>query len=124
MAVVGIIFLLMGFIFCLTIIGTFIGAPMMFLGAVFLIVGLSRRKTVITNVVQVTNTAPAQAWQDRAASPAQGASSAPQAIPAGVQAPQLANSEMRAQKQCISCNSQNDPSGRFCNNCGAALAPA
>jgi hypothetical protein len=122
MAIVGVVFLLVGFIFCLTIIGAFIGGPMMFLGAIFLVFGLfGRRKTVITNVVHVTNTSqPAQAWQNPAASAAPVAGSVAQVAPAYAPAPQLAH----APKQCVSCNTQNDHSGRFCNNCGAVLAPA
>jgi hypothetical protein len=52
----GLILILFGFLFCLSIIGAFIGIPMIIVGLVLLVVG-GRRKTIITNVVQVSNTA-------------------------------------------------------------------
>ena len=57
MRIVGAVFLVLGLLFSLSIIGAFIGVPMMLIGLVMLIAG-GRRKTVITNVVQVSNTVP------------------------------------------------------------------
>jgi hypothetical protein len=55
MIVAGVIFVVIGLLLCVTIVGAIIGGPMIFLGCIFLIVGaLSRRKTTITNVVQVS----------------------------------------------------------------------
>lgn len=52
--IIGGMLVLLGLLFCFTIIGAFIGIPMMLVGAILLAIG-GRRKTVITNVVQVTN---------------------------------------------------------------------
>lgn len=65
MRVLGAILLVLGFLLSLSIVGAIVGIPMMLIGLVCLVVG-GRRKTVITNVVQVSNVAP----------PAHGASSA------------------------------------------------
>jgi hypothetical protein len=52
MRVIGAIFLMIGFLLSLTILGAFIGVPMMLVGALLVAFG-GRRKTVITNVVTV-----------------------------------------------------------------------
>src|ERR1043165_512426 len=54
MRIVGAIFIVLGFLVCLTIIGISFGLGMMFIGGLVVVFG-GRRKTVITNVVQVTN---------------------------------------------------------------------
>jgi len=51
---IGGILVLIGLLFCFSIIGAFIGIPMMIVGGILCAVG-GRRKTVITNVVQVSN---------------------------------------------------------------------
>src|SRR5436305_931336 len=56
MRIVGIVFILIGLVACLTIIGIPFGIGMMFIGAIFVALG-GRRRTAVTNVVQVSNTA-------------------------------------------------------------------
>ncbi len=52
--IIGGTLVLFGLLLCFSIIGAFIGIPMMIVGAILCAVG-GRRKTVITNVVQVSN---------------------------------------------------------------------
>ena len=54
MRIVGIIFILIGGLMSMTIIGASIGIPMMFIGLLMVLFG-GRRKTVINNVIQVSN---------------------------------------------------------------------
>src|ERR1017187_1666510 len=53
----GVVLIIVGLLFCLTIIGALIGIPMMAVGGSLVFWGLvfGGRKTVITNVVQVSN---------------------------------------------------------------------
>ncbi len=53
----GVILIIVGLLLCLTIVGALIGIPMMMVGGSLVFWGLlfGRRKTVITNVVQVSN---------------------------------------------------------------------
>jgi hypothetical protein len=53
----GVVLVIIGLLFCLTIVGALIGIPMMAVGGSLIFWGLvfGRRKTVITNVVQVSN---------------------------------------------------------------------
>jgi hypothetical protein len=53
MRIFGGILIVVGFLFCLSIVGMTIGIPLMLIGLVMVIVG--GRKTIITNVVQVSN---------------------------------------------------------------------
>jgi hypothetical protein len=131
MIIFGAILMFVGFVLCLTIIGAFLGVPIMILGMIFFVAGfLGRRKTIITNVVQVTNapSPPAPLSPARApefAQPSLGLSSAPQFAPSNSQAPLLERSGLRvpsAAQICSSCNSQNDSGSRFCNNCGTPLS--
>jgi hypothetical protein len=55
MRIAGGILVILGLLLCLTIFGAFFGIPMIIVGLVLLVAG-GRRKTVITNVVQVSNT--------------------------------------------------------------------
>jgi hypothetical protein len=56
MIVLGIILIVFGLLLCLTIIGAPIGFFLIFMGFICLAIGaVSRRRTVITNVVQVSN---------------------------------------------------------------------
>jgi hypothetical protein len=57
MAIIGGILIFLGLLFSLTIIGAFIGIPMMIVGAVMVAVGKFgwRRAPTITNVVQVSH---------------------------------------------------------------------
>jgi hypothetical protein len=56
MIILGIILIIFGLFLCLTIIGAPIGLFLIFLGVICLAIGaVSRRRTVITNVVQVSN---------------------------------------------------------------------
>ena len=55
MRVLGGILIVLGLILCLTIIGAFFGIPMILIGIVLVALG-GRRKTIIQNVVTVTNT--------------------------------------------------------------------
>lgn len=107
-----------GFLLCLTIFGAVIGIPLMFLGFIFMAIGfaLRRRKTVITNVVQVSN--------------------APQPVPA-YPTPQYAAPVARdgekssvasrvlysrsAEKPCPQCRAANDDASKFCRECGSRL---
>ena len=59
MRIVGIVFIVLGFLISLSIVGAVFGIPMMLLGAVFAGVG-GRRKVVINNTVTVANTSPAE----------------------------------------------------------------
>jgi len=55
----GVIFMFVGLLLCLTIFGAVIGVPMMIVGFGMIVASLvGRRKTVITNVVHVSNSAP------------------------------------------------------------------
>jgi len=52
----GVILMFVGLLLCLTIFGAVIGVPMMIVGFGMIVVSLvGRRKTVITNVVHVSN---------------------------------------------------------------------
>jgi hypothetical protein len=72
----GVALILIGLLFCLTIIGAIIGIPMILAGVSLCFWGLVLgRKTVIQNVVTVTNApqaAPAYAPPQLAAQPEQG----------------------------------------------------
>ena len=69
MRIVGAIFILVGFLISLSIVGAVIGVPMMFIELVMIVLG-GRRKTIITNVVQVSNVVPEQRYvPDREAAP-------------------------------------------------------
>jgi Family of unknown function (DUF5362) len=54
MRIVGVILVLIGLAFCFTIIGIFFGVPMILIGIVLIALG-GRRKTIIQNVVTVSN---------------------------------------------------------------------
>jgi hypothetical protein len=54
MRIVGVILVLIGLVLCLTIIGIFFGIPMILIGIVLIALG-GRRKTIIQNVVTVSN---------------------------------------------------------------------
>jgi hypothetical protein len=64
--IVGIIFVFLGIILCITIIGAGIGVILIFLGLIMIAFG-GRRKTVINNVIQVTNTSGPQTVSSEAA---------------------------------------------------------
>jgi hypothetical protein len=51
--VIGVVLILLGLLFCLTIVGAFVGIPLIIVGAILCAIG-SKRRTVITNVVQVS----------------------------------------------------------------------
>jgi hypothetical protein len=55
MRLLGVIFILVGLLACLSIVGAVIGIPLIIVGLVLDVVG-GRRKTIITNVVNDTNT--------------------------------------------------------------------
>ena len=55
MRIVGIILVIFGLLISLSIVGAIIGGPMVLIGLVMIMAG-GRRKTIITNVVQVSNT--------------------------------------------------------------------
>src|SRR4051812_21806162 len=55
MVIAGVVLIVIGLFFCLTIIGALIGVPMIIIGLILCIAGAFRRKTVIQNVVTVTN---------------------------------------------------------------------
>lgn len=58
MIIAGVILLIFGFLFCVTIIGAIFGIPMIIVGIALVIGGAFRHKTVIQNVVTVTNAPP------------------------------------------------------------------
>jgi hypothetical protein len=58
MRIAGAIFIVLGLLLCLSLFGAVVGIPLILIGIVMVIVG-GRRKTIITNVVQVSNNAPA-----------------------------------------------------------------
>jgi hypothetical protein len=62
MRIFGIILILIGLLICLTIVGIPIGLGFMLIGAICAAFG-GRRRTIITNVVQVSNTPGAQQAQ-------------------------------------------------------------
>ena len=92
MRIVGAIFILLGFLISLSIIGAVIGIPMMFIGLVMVIFG-GRRKTVITNVIQVSNNGGAPHYsstgKEGAASEPQLRAWSGQSVPAMPMAPRL-----------------------------------
>jgi len=55
MRIIGVVFILVGLLLCLTIFGALVGVPLIIVGAVLVVAG-GRRKTVITNVINVANT--------------------------------------------------------------------
>jgi hypothetical protein len=55
MRILGVVFILVGLLLCLTIFGAFVGIPLIIVGCILVVVG-GRRKTVITNVINVANT--------------------------------------------------------------------
>jgi uncharacterized protein DUF5362 len=55
MRIIGVIFIFVGLLLCLTIFGAVAGIPLIIIGAVLVLAG-GRRKTVITNVINVANT--------------------------------------------------------------------
>lgn len=57
MRIAGGILIILGFLISLSIVGAIVGIPMMLIGFVMVAVG-GHRKTVITNVVQVSHNAP------------------------------------------------------------------
>jgi hypothetical protein len=62
MAIFGAILIVVGLFFCLTIVGAVFGIPMILIGIICVVVGMMRRRTVITNVVQVSNVPGQQSW--------------------------------------------------------------
>ena len=54
MRIVGVILVLLGLVLCFTIIGIFFGIPMILIGITLIALG-GRRKTIIQNVVTVSN---------------------------------------------------------------------
>ncbi len=59
MVIVGIVFIILGFLISLTIVGAIIGIPLMMLGVLFCVLGAFRRRTVINNVITVAGPSPA-----------------------------------------------------------------
>jgi hypothetical protein len=54
MRIIGVILILIGLVLCFTIIGIFFGVPMILIGIVLIALG-GRHKTIIQNVVTVSN---------------------------------------------------------------------
>ena len=69
MRILGAFLIILGLLLCLSIVGAVVGIPMIFIGLIVIVVG-GRRKTVITNVVQVSNSIPAGADYGAARPPA------------------------------------------------------
>jgi len=63
MRIVGGLLFIFGFLISLSVVGAFIGVPMMMLGIICIIFGGGRRKVVINNVVSV-NSQPAALPED------------------------------------------------------------
>lgn len=111
MLFIGVFFMFIGFLLSLTIIGAVIGIPIMIFGSFFIIAGVfRRRKTVITNVIQVTNAPQMPA-------PAPEPQRAPQPV-RYVETPATPKAIEASQKACASCNTDNVADSRFCINCG------
>lgn len=85
----GILFVL-GFLISLSIVGAIFGIPLMIIGVICMVVG-SHRRTVITNVVQVSNVVPQQAQDEAPPMPE------PRAIPVQTAIPQLQPMQNRLQ---------------------------
>jgi predicted lipid-binding transport protein (Tim44 family) len=121
MVVLGVILIIIGLLFTLTIIGWFIGVPLMIIGAICCVAG-NRRNTVIHNTVTYSNTAPAPPQGQPSGVPQQ---PSPQsyAMPNSVAAQPQTSTLENAGKACPSCGAQNGAAGRFCNHCGSSLAP-
>jgi hypothetical protein len=90
MVIAGIVLIVVGLLISLTIIGSIFGIPMMMFGLLLCLIGaLRRRRTVITNVVHVTNVSAPQApnpgW----------APAGPTALSASTELPQLAPTQER-----------------------------
>jgi uncharacterized protein DUF5362 len=66
MRIIGVILVLIGLVLCFTIIGIFFGLPMILIGIVLIALG-GRRKTIIQNVVTVSNAPYAGQPQDSSA---------------------------------------------------------
>lgn len=62
MRFLGALLIVFGLLFCFTFFGAIIGIPMMLIGAILLAIG-GRRKTVIHNVVNVSNVVPSSPSQ-------------------------------------------------------------
>jgi hypothetical protein len=123
MVIFGVLLILFGFLCCLTIVGAILGIPLMLVGVVCVAVG-GRRRTVIQNVVHVTNAPDYRPAQPSMAPPSPAVmpqTLAPQVLAEASRRPMLQNAANT--EQCPSCNAPNDPGGRFCNNCGIRLAP-
>lgn len=119
MLIFGAILFILGLLFCLTIIGAVVGFPLMFFGGIFMSIGMfTRRRTVITNVVQVATPQPApilhQPILQYAPVPV------PQAPVPAAPAPAPLTHDAET-KSCTSCAAQNSADNRFCTECGAAL---
>ena len=129
MLIFGGVLVLLGFLLCLTIIGSIIGVPLIMLGSIFMFIGLlGRRKTVITNVIQVSNTVPAAPLSPpplRQAIPAPAQYTAPVSLaPVSVAAAATPLIQDAQTKHCAACSSRNLSDNRFCTECGAALSMA
>ena len=124
MLILGFIFMFIGWLLSLTIIGALLGIPLMILGSLFAFIGfimlLTRRRTVITNVVQVTNApqAPMLDATSRPRPPADYVERRP--VPSNAM-PRVIDAVAGDEKTCVSCNTNNTTDSRFCTNCGAAL---
>ena len=114
LAIAGAVLMFMGLLFSLTIIGAIIGVPMMIGGAIMMGVGVfGRRKTMITNVVQVSNVPGAHPGNAVSLG-----TIATGTVPVSTPTPSPALTN------CAACTTANESTGKFCKNCGAALAAA
>ena len=57
MRILGVVLIILGLLFCLSIVGAIIGVPLIILGIILAALG-GRRKVVINNTVSVSNAAP------------------------------------------------------------------
>lgn len=126
MIIIGIMFMFIGFILCLTIIGSIFGIPMMMFGFLIAAVGaFRRRKTVITNVVNVTHTpqAPTPDFDRRPVQPIRQLKNSTSTASNFSASPKFID-ETTTLRTCTNCNTENSSDNRFCTNCGNSLGAA
>ena len=120
MLIFGAILFVLGVLFCITIIGAVVGFPLMFIGGIFMSIGMfTRRRTVITNVVQVASAPQPVPYTPAPPAPAQ---LRPDVIRQPEPAPALKEAQPSvlpgSGKACPKCASNNALESRFCTECG------
>jgi hypothetical protein len=105
--VFGFIILIIGLLFCLTIIGAVLGIPMMIVGSIMVAISFfGRQKTTITNVVQVAG----GSYQEAPTPPTH-----------PVQSATRASQQVSTGKFCSECGAAVKEESAFCEQCGVKL---